>query len=116
MEKKNNGKVQVPRCDIFKNEEKFLVRLEVPGVNKEGLGISVEDNLLRIDGRRNLTDTPNSHYRVREIVEYDFRKELSIDDTVDREKIGAELADGILTLTIGLKEAAKPHKIAISVN
>lgn len=116
MEKQNNNKAQVPRCDIYKDEGKFFVRLEVPGVDKDELDIHVENNRLIIDGVKKQSCPEGSHYQVREIVEYDYRKELSIDDTIDREKIEADLSDGILTLSIGLKEAAKPHKIAINVN
>lgn len=115
MEKEIFEKTQVPRCDIIKDDEKYILRFEVPGVEIEGVDLRVEEDKLRVDAIKKLTSPEASRCHSREIIEMKYQKELLIGDTVDREKIQASLSDGILTVEIGLKEAAKSRKIAVKV-
>ncbi len=88
------------------------LRLEMPGVTKEGLSVHVEGDQLLIEGARKPADEKGS-YLLRERVDCDFRQSYTLDETVDRNKIEAELANGILVVTLHLKDEVKPRRIEV---
>jgi HSP20 family protein len=89
------------------------VTLELPGVAKDGVEVKIDGNELSIVGRRQAPAAEGT-YLLRERRRGDFRKVFTIDDTISRDKVDAALADGVLTLTLHLKEAAKPRRIEIA--
>ncbi len=99
-------------CDIRKEADKIVMRLEMPGVDKSGLDINVDGDMLRIVGRRAL-ESEKSNCIVREIRPGDYSMEYSLDKTIDRDSIDAHLEKGILTLYLGISEAVKPRKIKV---
>lgn len=101
-----------PVCSITENEGKITLYLEMPGVAKEDLSIHVEDNQLKISGRRKIQEG-NGTYLVRERPHGDFYTEYTLDDTIDHEKIEASLRNGLVTVTLSRREAAKPRQITI---
>ena len=114
IEKKMEDKlpvVQAP-CSICEEDGKIRLRVEMPGVSKEGIEVSVEKNELAISGKVESWETPGT-YLLRERRHGEFRKRFIIDDTIDREKIDATVVNGVLTLTLNTKETAKPRKIEI---
>jgi len=102
-----------PLCSITEDSGLVTVKVELPGVAKEGLEIKIEGNSLSILGKRELRELRGS-YLVRERRSEDYAKSFTIDDTIDRDNIQAELAGGILSLKLHIKEAAKPRRIAIA--
>ncbi len=99
-------------CDIYHNEESVVMTLEMPGVTKDSLDIKVDKNKLIIYGKR--TNHPvNGDYLIREILDSDFYQEFTIDDTIDVENINAKIDNGIVTVTLGIKETAKARTIEI---
>jgi HSP20 family protein len=102
-------------CDIYENDGKVICKLEMPGVGRENLDIKVDGDKLIINGRK--TTAPlKGEYRVHEIREGDYYHEFAIDDTIDRNKIDAAIKNGVVTLTLGIKEAEKPRKINVVAN
>jgi HSP20 family protein len=89
-----------------------LLKLDMPGVKKESLDINVEDNEMRITGRREATDVEGT-YLLRERARGDFQTVYTLDDTIDVSKIDARLDNGVLTVTLHVKEAVKPRKITV---
>jgi len=93
--------------------------LEMPGVSKEDLEIRIENNELRILGRRQDIPVrdPSGHegprYLVRERKAGDFVAAYTLDETVDQNRVDAALEKGILTVTLELKEAVKPRSIKV---
>jgi len=103
----------VPSCAIREEAGKVRIILEMPGVRKEDLEIKIEKGELIIEGRRD-DPVPRGSYLMRERASGDFVKTFTLDDTIDTERVNAELKDGILDLSLSLKEAAKPRKIEIT--
>lgn len=101
-----------PACSICEDEGKVTVTVELPGVRKEDLEIKIEGNELVILGKRS-NSAPEGTYLLRERRSGDFRKTFTLDDSIDHEGVDGKLSDGILTLTLKVKEAALPRKIAI---
>ena len=104
-----------PRADIFETESKYTIQLDLPGVKREDVDISVEDDVLTISGERITTNEEGSTWH-RERVHGKFSRRYNIRNTVDVEKIDAAFSDGVLTLTLPKNEAALPKKIEISSN
>ncbi len=100
-------------CDIKDEEGKIMVRIEMPGVPKDNLDVKIEGDKLIIHGRKETSETGGT-FLLREIREGDYHQEFTIDDTIDRNSIEASLENGVLHLTLGLKESEKPRKIEIS--
>lgn len=103
----------VPLCSISEDSGVVTVKVEMPGVAKSGLEVKIEGNSLTVTGTRS-TGEPRGTYLLRERRGENYAKSFTIDETIDREKIQAELAEGILTLKLAIKEAAKPRRIAIA--
>lgn len=100
-----------PRCSIVGDGEIVRLSLEMPGVTRDDLRIDIENNELRISAPR---ETPaDMNYLVRERVSGDYATAYTLDETIDQERVEAELHDGILTVTLHVKEAVKPRRIEI---
>ena len=102
-----------PSCLVCEEESGVItLKLEMPGVPKEGLELDVDGNELRITGRRP-AETGEGTYLIRERPEGTFQQAYTLDETIDKGKIGASLTGGVLTITLERKEAENPRKIAI---
>jgi len=102
-----------PLSSMCEDNGVITLCLEMPGVPKDGIELEVEGNELRIHGKRPAAAV-NARYVVRERVDGDYREVYTIDETVDRSKIEAAMNDGVLTVTLHLREAEKPRKIQIT--
>ena len=85
----------------------------MPGVNKDGLEISIEKNELSIVGRRS-TPTIQGTLVHRESRPHDYRRSFEIDPSIEAGKIAAKMHQGIVTLTLPKAEKVKPRKITVS--
>ena len=117
VEKKQEATVParsfVPVTDIYEAENALTVVLEMPGVDKSHVDISVEAGVLSIEGRLDF-----SKYEAMQPVytEYNighYRRSFSLSNKIDQSKIGAEMKDGVLTITLPKGEEAKPRRISI---
>ena len=112
-EKTTPGRYFVPPADIYETDEALAVVLEMPGVEKKDIDVSLENDVLSVDGRIDF-----SKYRELEPVyaEYNvghYARSFSLSDRIDREKISANIEDGVLTLTLPKAKAAQPRRISI---
>lgn len=105
----------VPPVNIFETNDHYVVEADLPGVTKDGLEITVEDNELTIIGRRNdLQEVPNAEVLYQETRPGDFRRVFELDPTIDTSKINAKMQQGVLTLTLPKAEKVKPRKITVT--
>jgi HSP20 family protein len=101
-----------PLADIETTDDGYVIRAEMPGVEKDGLEITVDNGEMIILGRRKPTEfTAELIYR--EIQPYDFRRVYELDPSIDTTKVGAKIDDGILTVTLPKAETVKPRKISV---
>jgi HSP20 family molecular chaperone IbpA len=103
----------LPNADIFETEEALTVVLEMPGVDRDNINVSVENGLLTIEGRINF-----SKYEGLEPVysEYNigpFRRTFRISSRIDQDKIRAEMRDGVITVVLPKAEEAKTRRIEV---
>jgi HSP20 family protein len=103
-----------PSYQVGETETAYSVTVGLPGVAKDSVEITDENGELRISGKRG-TALPEGRVALyRETSDAPYELVLAHDGTVDTAKIGAELKDGVLTLTLAKSESAKPRKIAVS--
>jgi HSP20 family protein len=101
-----------PPGSIREEGDGYTLELEMPGVNKEGLEISVENNELTVVGRRSLPSIEGAILHRESRLE-DFRRTFEIDPSIDAGKISAKMEQGIVTLTLPKAEHVKPRKISV---
>ena len=102
-----------PRYDVSENDEAFAVRVAVPGVNRSGVDISVDGDLLSVTASR-ASKAPDSWRQLRrEIGESDYRLNLRLNVPVDENKISATVKDGVLNLNLPKADQVKPRKIEV---
>jgi len=103
----------VPTTDIFETEDALTVVMEVPGVNKEAVDISVENDVLKIEAKIDPTKYEGMEPLYTEYNVGHFARSFTLSNKIDRQQIGAKLEDGILTLTLKKAKEATPRKISI---
>ncbi len=101
-----------PLSRIHEEGGKVYLQMEMPGVKKDNVNVSIEDNQLRINAPRHEEEV-QGNYIVRERNCADFEKVFTIDNSIDRNSIDASLVEGVLTITLQFKEEVKPRKIKI---
>ncbi len=90
----------------------YALHVEMPGVNKVGLEISVERNELTITGRRSLP-VIDGNLLHQESRRQNFRRSFELDPSIKTGKISAKIEHGIVALTLPTAEAVKPRKITV---
>ncbi len=105
-----------PRADISETDDSFSVNVEVPGIKREDVKISLEDHVLNISGENKL-EKEEKGKKFHRIERYygSFSRSFTLPENVDEEKIEAGFKDGLLTLTIPKTEIKKPKSIEIKV-
>ena len=104
-----------PRMEVEENEQDFLLNVEVPGLNKKDIDISVKDNVISISGeRKEKVHKKESQYHLNEIRYGRFCRSFQLPNNVDVDNIKGNWKEGILTVKIPKTELAKPRKIEIS--
>lgn len=103
-----------PPANIVGNEQEYVVEVEMPGVDKQGIEITCEGNELTIIGRRK-SELPEGELCYCESALADYRRVFEIGPDIDAEKISAEMKQGVLTLRLPKSERAKPKHIEVKV-
>lgn len=102
-----------PEVNIFENKDGYVLEAEMPGVNKDGLEITLEGNEITIIGRRQ-PENLKAEAIFRESRPADYRRVFELDPAIDTSKISAKVDQGVLTLHLPKTEKVKPRKITIS--
>ena len=101
-----------PEVNIFETPEGYVLEAEMPGVNKDGLQITLEDTELTIVGRRNQQEHAGETLFC-ECPKADYRRVFELDPVIDAAKISAKIEQGVLTLTLPKSERVKPRRITV---
>ena len=103
-----------PVYELTETAEAWGLAAHLPGVTKDGLELTAEDGLITIRGRRAWQKPDGWTAVYRESVDAPYELVLEHDNTVDADKIVAELKDGVLRVSLPKTEALKPRKIAVN--
>ncbi len=106
----------IPAVDIAENDDHFLIEADVPGVDPKDIEVSMENGALTIKGAREseIKEEKEGYSRV-ERSHGSFYRRFSLPETADSENVIAKSNKGVLKITVGKKETAKPKKITVNV-
>jgi HSP20 family protein len=102
-----------PPASVREIGDGYTLEIEMPGVKKDGLEISVENNELTIIGRRSLPLVEGTLIH-RESRSENFQRMFEIDPSIDADKISAKIDQGLATLILPKAEHVKPRKITVA--
>ncbi len=105
-----------PAVDIAEHENEYFVKLELPGVSKDDVKITMQDNILTVRGeKKKERENKGSGFHRVERSYGAFQRNFTLPSTVKADKIDASYADGILTIILPKAEEAKPKQIEVKV-
>jgi HSP20 family protein len=106
----------VPAVDIYEDEKKVVLKLEVPGIEQKDLDVSVEKNTLTVKGERKFSseEKEENFHRIERRYGSFFRS-FTLPSTVDTEQVQASYNAGVLKLELAKKPEAQPKQIKINV-
>jgi HSP20 family protein len=106
----------VPAVDVFEDEKKVVLKLEVPGIEEKDLDVSVEKNTLTVKGERKFSseEKEENFHRIERRYGSFFRS-FTLPSTVDTEQVQASYNAGVLKLELAKKPEAQPKQIKINV-
>ncbi len=106
----------MPAVDISETKNAYIVKGELPGVEREDVDISIDDNLLTIRGEKKLEKKIDEHLSHRtECVYGSFERSFTLPRQVDINNVEAIFKNGVLKLTVPKAEEAKPKQIQVKI-
>ncbi len=110
-ETRNRKQFFIPPVDILEDGDGLTLVADMPGADKDGISIGIEDDILVIEGRAaSGRKDENIH---QEFESRDYHRRFQLYEGIDQEKATAEYNDGVLTLRLPKAETAKPKQIKI---
>jgi HSP20 family molecular chaperone IbpA len=113
VESAHPGKIFVPHADIIETDESIVIRAEMPGVDDDSIDVTLENNVLSIDG-----SVAASHFEGYSLAyaEYEggsYQRSFTLSDRIDRDNIEATVSNGVLSLTLSKIDLPQPKKIEV---
>src|SRR6266568_8855566 len=109
-EKTVPARYYVPNTDIYETDDAFTVVMEIPGVEKKNLAVHVENDILRVEGRIDFSKYEGVEPVYTEYNVGNFVRTFTLSSKIDQDKVGAQLDDGVLTLTLKKSKQAMPRR------
>jgi len=112
IEKTRDLRSAIPAVDIYENDNEILLHADMPGVVKEDVSVNIDNGTLSLSGVRKIETKGSSNWE--EFSDVEYVRSFSVPQTLDIEKVEAELKDGVLKLHLPKSEKAKPRQIEIN--
>ncbi len=103
-----------PRYTVKSGQDAYQVRVELPGVPKNNVSVAVDKGILSVNATRQSAAQENWRTVYRELSQQSYALRLKLNVPVNEDALSAKLEDGVLTLTLPVKEAAKPREISVA--
>jgi HSP20 family protein len=113
-EKTVPARYYVPSTDIYETDDALQVVMEVPGVDRKNIDVKLENSELHVEARIDFTSYDGMEPLYTEYSVGHFARSFSLSQLIDQNNIAANLADGVLTLTLKKVQRAQPRKIEIA--
>jgi HSP20 family protein len=106
----------IPAVDVYEDDEKVVLKLEVPGIDEKDLDVSVENHTLTVKGERKFDKEEKEENFHRIERRYgSFYRAFTLPTTVDTESVAASYNAGVLKLELTKKPEAQPKQIKVNV-
>ena len=100
--------------DAYRHGDSFYVCLDLPGIDPDSIDLTVEQNVLTVRAERRPAQADGAQMIVAERPYGTFTRQVFLGETLDADSIAADYAAGVLTLTIPVREQAKPRTIQVT--
>jgi HSP20 family protein len=105
-----------PAVDVYEDEHKVTLKIEVPGIGEKDIDVRVENNTLTVHGERKIEkEEKEENYRRVERQYGSFTRSFTLPNTVDTENVAATYDKGVLKIDLPKKAEAKPKQIKVNV-
>src|SRR5665811_2055553 len=105
-----------PAVDVYEDEHKVTMKIEVPGIDEKDIDVQVENNILTVHGERKIEkEEKEENYRRVERQYGSFTRTFTLPTTVDTESVSATYDKGVLKINLPKKAEAKPKQIKVNV-
>ena len=108
--------VRRPISDVYETGDSLVFTMELPGFDKSEIEVNVTSGYLEIKGERKAQEKEDRTYRQVQRWHGRFQRSFRLPRGLDREKVSAELKNGVLSISIPKLQPAKPKQIAVRVN
>lgn len=102
-----------PAINVASSPDSLTVYLFAPGIDAKALEISLQQNVLSVNGRREVSQDSNATYYRNERFEGEFRRSIALPEDIDPDKVEAAYRDGIVEIRVQRREASRPRQIEI---
>lgn len=113
-ERIREGKTFIPATDIVETEDKILLLADMPGVDEKSINVTLENNVLTIEGQQTTNEPENMSLFYSEYETGNYYRSFTLGDAIDRAKIEAKYKGGVLHLILPKAEEAKSRKIEVN--
>lgn len=103
----------IPRTDIYENDDQIILFMEMPGIDKNAINITLENNILTVSGYRQINHQENYSLVHAEYRAGDYERSFRLSNMIDKDAIEAIYQNGVLKLVLPKVDTAKTRKIAI---
>jgi HSP20 family molecular chaperone IbpA len=110
---KKTDYVITPPVDIYETDNEYVLKADMPGVAKDNVNITFNNNELEITGKVDEQYTSNENMTYREYTLFNYYRKFVVSNAINPEGISASLENGVLTIKLPKREEAKPKKIEI---
>lgn len=100
--------------DAFRDQDRFVIQLDLPGVDAESIDLTVEKNVLSIHAERKAPAEDSVERVVAERSNGVFSRQVFLGESLDTERLEARYDAGVLTIMVPIAEAAKPRKVQVA--
>lgn len=116
MSEPRTGRPWSPAVDIVETQDALLLKADLPDVKLEDIDVRVENQTLTMSGKRRFEkeEKVKGYHRI-ERSYGDFVRSFAIPQTVDTDKVAADYKNGVLTISLPKKDAAKPRQVKVAV-
>jgi HSP20 family protein len=105
-----------PALDVAEEKDSFLVKIDLPGLSRDDVTVTIQDNFLTVKGeRKHEVEKKDTNFHLRERVHGSFARTIELPTRVDAGKVLATFRDGVLHVTLPKSEEAKPKEIKVSL-
>jgi HSP20 family protein len=102
--------------DAYREGDRFIIRFDMPGTDRDSIDLTVEQNVLTVRAERPDAPSDGAEIIVAERPSGTFTRQLFLGETLDADDLSADYTAGVLTLSIPVRESAKPRKIEVTTN
>ncbi|MGO1319140.1 MAG: Hsp20/alpha crystallin family protein [Galactobacter sp.] len=100
--------------DLYRDGDRYLLEADLPGIDPDSVDLDLDGQLLTVRAERRIAEAGDVQWITRERRDGSFVRQLNLGQGVDVENISARYDRGVLTVTIPVRESAKPRKISVT--